>query len=418
VKELKELGFSAKELEEAGFTRRAVEAVDGRSVRELKEDGGYQVRELKEYGYVVADLRTIYTVKDIKDQGYSFDELRAGGMPEHVVLAVDGRSTKELRGARYQAKVLRKIGFHLEELADGGFTATELKAAGYGADHLRMVGFTAEALRVAGFTSKQLHAARYSLKEMQEGGFLWQDLVVFLKATHAQLTRAGFTGLNPNDRLFLLNRPEREQIFLCRSKLKMRETESLDSADAGSLAEGVRVCVLKRRTLEDGTTRALVTLESDPKPLGWITECKDGIFNLGVLDAHAQEISLQIPDNGLQIDIDVAAARLASATATAGAWAAKVWAAAGAWAEAAVAVSGTPVNWSSVGPEAVTQRDPYLTRRSSRQELLTTPRAASTNRLGGLRSSRMSQAAPRRQTQSGYSPPKSPDSDVEKGLSA
>ena len=49
VKELKELGFSDEELEEAGFSRRAVEAVDGRPVRELK-DYGYEVAELKEYG--------------------------------------------------------------------------------------------------------------------------------------------------------------------------------------------------------------------------------------------------------------------------------------------------------------------------------------------------------------------------------
>ena len=34
--------------------------------------------ELCEYGYVVADLRGIYTVKDMKDQGYSLDELLEG----------------------------------------------------------------------------------------------------------------------------------------------------------------------------------------------------------------------------------------------------------------------------------------------------------------------------------------------------
>ena len=94
VKELKELGFSDDDLEAAGFTRRAIEAVDGRSVQELREQGGYAVAELKEYGFMAAELRGVYTIKDMKDQGFSLEELREGGMPEHAVLAVDGRSTR------------------------------------------------------------------------------------------------------------------------------------------------------------------------------------------------------------------------------------------------------------------------------------------------------------------------------------
>ena len=93
VKELKELGFSADDLLEAGFSPRAVDAVDGRSVHQIKADG-YAVAELREYGFVVADLRGIYSVKDMKTDGFSLEELRQGGIPEHAVLAVDGRSTK------------------------------------------------------------------------------------------------------------------------------------------------------------------------------------------------------------------------------------------------------------------------------------------------------------------------------------
>ena len=37
--ELKHLGFSDDDLVDAGYTRRAVEAVDGRSIRALKENG-------------------------------------------------------------------------------------------------------------------------------------------------------------------------------------------------------------------------------------------------------------------------------------------------------------------------------------------------------------------------------------------
>ena len=89
-----------------------------RSVRELKFVGEYTVSELREYGFVVTELRGIYTVKDMCEHGFSLDELREGGTPEHAVLAVDGRSPKELRAAGCTAKILRRIGFTLHELVE------------------------------------------------------------------------------------------------------------------------------------------------------------------------------------------------------------------------------------------------------------------------------------------------------------
>ena len=344
VKELKELGFPDQELEDAGFTRRAVEAVNGRPVRELKEIGAYTVTELREYGFVVKELRGIYTVKDIKDQGFSLDEIRAGGMPEHAVLAVDGRSTAQLRKAGYVAKILRKVGFHLPELAKGDYSATELKHARYGAEELRGVGFTAGHLRVAGFTSKQLRSAGYGLREMQEGGFFWKDLVIFLKATHAELTKAGFKGLDPKHELFLLYRPTSAEVYLTRNKLKMREGPTFDSTEAGTLAIGTRVCVLQRYELSDGTKRAQVALDGETKPLGWISVSRQGGDELGVSilsPRHEQEEARSFDVESLE----GAVARVTEATAAAGAWASKVWATAGAWAEAAVAATGGDVAW-------------------------------------------------------------------------
>ena len=354
VKELKELGFSDEELEEAGFTRRAVDAVDGRPVQVLK-DGDYVVAELREYGFVVADLRGIYTVKDIKDQGFSLQELRHGGMPEHAVLAVNGRTTKELRKAGYLSKILRKIGFVLYELAEGDYTATELKQARYGAEELRAVGFTAQALRVAGFSSKQLRVAGYSLNELQEGGYLWKDLVIFLRATHAELTKAGFKHLDPKHELFLLYRPTQEEMYVTKAKLKLRGCESLDSTDLGTLAVGTRVRVQKRSELSDGTKRALIALEAEPQPpLGWVSVIgKDGSDLLGVSILSSGE---HIQERSHLFDIEGAAAKVAAATAAAGAWAATVWAAAGAWTEAMTAARGASVPWDRVGPLGVTQR--------------------------------------------------------------
>ena len=93
-------------------------------------------------------------------------------------------------------------------MVDGGYTATELKAAQYSAEELKEVSFSAGALRVAGFTSKQLQDALYSLRDMQRGGYPWKDLVIFLRATCAELTHAGYTHLDPKHRLFLEYRYE------------------------------------------------------------------------------------------------------------------------------------------------------------------------------------------------------------------
>ena len=203
VKELKELGFPDDELDLAGFTKRQVEAVDGRSVRLLKDHGKYEVAELRECGFIVADLRGIYTVKSMKDDGFSLQEIQDGGIPFHAVQAVNGRSTRQLRMANYTAKILKKVGFDLADIVDGGFTASELKEASYNADELKDLGFTAGSLRVAGFTSKQLQAAQYKLLDMQKGGFDWRDLVIFLKASYTELTEAGYANLDPKHRLFL-----------------------------------------------------------------------------------------------------------------------------------------------------------------------------------------------------------------------
>jgi len=324
AKELKLLGFSDEELLTAGFTWRAVEAVNGRrSVRELKEQEGYEVTELREHGLVVADLRGIYTVKSIKDQGFDLTELREGGMPEHAVLAVDGRPTRELREAGYTAQVLRKIGYELYELVEGTFTAAELRQAGYGVSELKEVGFTAGALRVAEFTSRQLHAARYTLREMQEGGYSWKDLVIFLRTTHAELTRAGYTELDPLHELFMLYREKEDEqlihdmsilsprylsprytargqqdvvaspragaldrteryVEVGSTPLKVRQGVALTSKFIGLVSQGTRLRVLDSRIWRrDGTRRVCVaSTESEESqapailPLGWVTASK------------------------------------------------------------------------------------------------------------------------------------------------
>ena len=47
-----------------------------------------------------------------------------------------------------------------------------------------------------------------TLRQLREGGFPWKELVIFLRATHAQLVDAGYEGLDAKDMLFKQYRPE------------------------------------------------------------------------------------------------------------------------------------------------------------------------------------------------------------------
>jgi len=216
-----------------------------------------------------------------------------------------------LREAGYTAQILRKVGFSLQELVDGQYTATNLKHASYSAGELKEVGFSAGKLRVAGFTSKQLQAARYRLRDMQEGGFFWKDLVIFLRATHDELTKAGFEGLDPKHELFLTHRPSDDAgpnesvpetvlfsprggqgvqmlsprpmprvgtVEVAEKPLKLRQGVALTSKPIGVIAQGTKLRVVDSRVWSrDGTQRVCVaSVESEESgvsilPLGWVT---------------------------------------------------------------------------------------------------------------------------------------------------
>ena len=172
---------------------------------------------------------------------------------------------------------------------------------------------------MAKFTSKQLQAARYTLREMQEGGFYWKDLVIFLRATHGELTKAGYKNLDPKHELFLWYRPEDDDetipevsvlnprampeldwggdhgtgsphasprsrrlryLEVTEKPLKVRQGAALTSKLAGTISQGTKLRVLDSRILtRDGTQRVLVAAaeaeegQTAPKmlPLGWVT---------------------------------------------------------------------------------------------------------------------------------------------------
>ena len=160
-----------------------------------------------------------FTCKDIKEGGYSDEDLLQAGFKPRSVEAVDGRENgadgytegvwvQTLREKSYACKELRGIGFGAAALVEGGYPPKELRDVGFSIDELKEAGCTAGSLREAGFTSKQLFAAGFTLRHLREGGAPWKELVIFLRATHAELVKAGFEGIDPKDKVFKEYRPE------------------------------------------------------------------------------------------------------------------------------------------------------------------------------------------------------------------
>lgn len=145
--------------------------------------------------------------------------------------------------------------------------------------------------------------------------------VIFLKATHAQLTEAGFRNLDPLHRLFLEYRPEPEdeesgglfndlsvfspryhpstqplglQIALfCSSDkgLVLREGHQMESELCGrTIPPGTALVVVAVKKLEDGTRRGRVALKdrANLQALGWVTLIfKDGSSSVTFTESNA-----------------------------------------------------------------------------------------------------------------------------------
>ena len=101
------------------------------------------------------------------------ERLVAGGYPQRVVEAADGRPLKALRAAGYTClEILHSGTATIKECKkQGGFTASDLKAAGCEVPDLHRA-FTARELRVGGFSAMDCkECSCIELLELKEGGY-------------------------------------------------------------------------------------------------------------------------------------------------------------------------------------------------------------------------------------------------------
>ena len=90
--------------------------------------------------------------------------------------------------------------------------------------------------------------------------------------------------------------PQTVEIFVVRTKLKMRGGCELDSEEAGDVRGGTRVKIIERGQLSDGTLRGRLASESDSTTLGWVSIlAKDGQANLVETSAWEGGASVTVP---------------------------------------------------------------------------------------------------------------------------
>jgi len=185
---LKAAGFDVGSLKAAGFDVEQLRNVANIGVAELRQGGftawdlhaaGISIEVMKTAGFTAADLKDVFSCRQLKWGGFKLAQLLAAGMstsecktagfPLHEYHAY----FKHVGGAHRVRTELLNAGYHLAELrkeSKNTFTASELKQAGMTADKLAWL-FSPKELKEGGYTLLELENLRLSAKELTTAGF-------------------------------------------------------------------------------------------------------------------------------------------------------------------------------------------------------------------------------------------------------
>jgi len=183
-------GRSVRELRQEGFTCHELVASSAFTIRELRL-GSVSASELRAVGVSVNDCRP-FTISELRAGGYPASEMRAACRYTTGELVEGGYTASELRTAAFDSRELKNVGVPLVELKEAGYTGMQLRIAGYAAKKMRTAGFSVVELREAGYTASQVLKAGVPVEACKAAGYTAAELraagvsVLTLKA-------AGFT---------------------------------------------------------------------------------------------------------------------------------------------------------------------------------------------------------------------------------
>tara|TARA_B100000035_G_scaffold23938_1_gene18831 strand:+ start:123 stop:19874 length:19752 start_codon:yes stop_codon:yes gene_type:complete len=152
---------------------------------------GFTSEDLKIAQVSVQDLSANFTVIELKDSGYTAEDLNTGGYTIQDLYDASFNAS-EVQGAGYDVQELNDVGFTTSELKSAGFTVVDLSGVGKTLEELKEAEFTAEELTDANFTIQELKDVSFSAVEVQQAGATLSDLkTVGYKAT--ELTDVGYS---------------------------------------------------------------------------------------------------------------------------------------------------------------------------------------------------------------------------------
>jgi len=113
-----------------------------------------------------------------------------------------GYSCEEAREAGYTCRDARQSHYSSPQLK-ACYSGRVFNAAGYDTcKEALKAGYSCKESREAGFSCKEAREAGYSLKDLRVGGYEWFQVAIFCRVTYDQLVKAGYTGMDRDNKIF------------------------------------------------------------------------------------------------------------------------------------------------------------------------------------------------------------------------
>lgn len=206
VGERERLRWALQNLTAEEMAKYAPLALRGLPVERLRSEG-FGLGQLCTIGFEVPQLRSAYSLTELRAAGFSMGQLREGGYTlvdliangctlsmlsrdftvlelrqEYSLAQIAAQFTpKEMRKGGLTARECRSVGISAAQLGSAGFDLSECRQAGCACAEMRALGHSAHEMRAAGYIER-MRSAGYSFEEAEAAGY-----------TLAELIRAGYT---------------------------------------------------------------------------------------------------------------------------------------------------------------------------------------------------------------------------------
>lgn len=177
--ELRQAGYTVQELRTSGYGAAPLLRA-GFSIQELK-DSGVRAHELLDAGKPISDIIKIYERKELQ---LTAEQLIKAQVPVHqwVDCGIDIKEfckhfpLQNALGEGYTVRDMRLAGFPLSELRAAGISLEALFSGGYGCEMQAQKQQGVRKLQAKGWTPSELRAIGFRISALRKAGFSYDDI--------------------------------------------------------------------------------------------------------------------------------------------------------------------------------------------------------------------------------------------------